>query len=89
MSVKYFSRERNSVVTLESSIDLRLRSLAPRIHALGVGPLFHLLRDLAAGADLLPTAERYACLDCVAAFIEANHGDRLPAPLMVIEGGSS
>ena len=64
---------------------LRLKQLAPRLHALGEAPIFHLLSELAAGADLLPTLERYARLP--AEFIRVNGGARLSRPLMAIAGG--
>jgi len=41
----------------------RLRLLAARLHALGPRPLFELLRELDAGADLGSRLERYARLD--------------------------
>lgn len=68
------------------SVELRLRYLAPRVHRLGEAPLFHLLRELAAGAEVLPTVERYARLP--ADLIHAYHGDRLPPALAVIRGRS-
>ncbi len=66
------------MTTLQSSIALRLRSLAPRIHSLGVGPLYHLLAELAAGADPISHAERYAALDFYNDFIRDNDGRDLP-----------
>lgn len=56
--------------------DARLRHLARRLHALGERPLYELLRELAAGADLIERLEVYADLpgDLIAAF----NGDRLP-----------
>jgi len=64
---------------------LRLKQLAPRLHALGEAPIFHFLSELAAGADLLPTLERYARLP--AEFIRVSGGARLSRPLMAIAGG--
>ena len=64
--------------TLASSIALRLRCLAPRIHSLGIGPLYRLLVELAAGADPVSHAERYAALDGLNDFIRANGGRDLP-----------
>jgi hypothetical protein len=69
---------------LASSVEVRLRCLAPRVHALGEGPLYHLLRELAAGAPVLPTVERYARLP--ADLIHAYRGDRLPPALAVVRG---
>ena len=77
-------RHRSTSTALASSIDLRLRCLAPRVHDLGAGPLYHLLRELAAGAPLLPTVERYAALP--SDLIKAYRGDRLPPPLAVVRG---
>jgi hypothetical protein len=68
------------------SVELRLRYLAPRVHRLGEAPLFHLLRELAAGAALLPTVERYAALP--SDLIRAYRGDRLPPGLMVVRKSS-
>ena len=53
----------------------RLCYLARRIHALGERPLLELLRELDAGAELLPTLERYARLP--GELIKAHGGDRL------------
>jgi hypothetical protein len=71
-------------INIASSVELRLRALAPRVHALGEAPLFHLFRELAAGADLVGTLETYATLH--ADFIRANRGDRLAPVLAVIRG---
>ena len=54
----------------------RLRHLARRIHRLGERPLYELLAELSAGADLSTTLERYARLP--ADFIAAFGGDALP-----------
>jgi len=78
--------KREAPVTVASSIELRLRYLAPHIHDLGEGPLFHLFRELAAGADLLPLVETYASLP--ADIIRAYRGGRL-APVLAVIGGSS
>ena len=71
---------------IAAATDLRLRCLAPRVHGLGEGPLYHLLRDLAGGAPLLPTVESYARLP--ADLIRAYRGDRLPPALAVIKRSS-
>jgi hypothetical protein len=42
---------------------VRLQYLAARLHALGPRPTYELLRELAAGADLLNRLEVYARLD--------------------------
>jgi hypothetical protein len=69
--------------TIASSIALRLRHLAPRIHALGVAPLHHLLCELAGGADPIDRAERYAALP--ADFIAAYGGDELPPVVRLVK----
>jgi hypothetical protein len=66
--------------------DARLRLLAGRIHGLGSGPLYYLLRELVDGADLWPRLEAYGRLEPLAAFIAALDGDRIPGP-RVINGG--
>jgi hypothetical protein len=49
--------------TLASSIALRIRQLAPRLHRLGPRPLYEFCCELAGGADPLARLERYAQLD--------------------------
>jgi hypothetical protein len=73
-------------INIESSVELRLRGLAPRVHALGEAPLFHLLRELVAGADLVGTLETYARLS--PDLIRAYGGDKLPPALTLISGSS-
>jgi hypothetical protein len=75
-------RHRPTSAPLASSVELRLRCLAPRIHALGEGPLFYLLREIAGGANVVDAAERYARLP--ADLIRAYRGDRLPPALAVV-----
>ena len=50
-------------VTIASSIAVRLRHVATRIHALGPRPLYELLCEIAGGAEPLSRFERYAALD--------------------------
>jgi hypothetical protein len=64
--------------------DPHLRHLAHCIHALGERPLFELLAELKAGADLIPALERYAALD--PSIVRALGGDRLPPPASLIGG---
>jgi hypothetical protein len=66
--------------------DARLRLLARRIHGLGPRPLYELLRELDAGAELGPRLEAYARLAPLADFIRAHGGDQLPVP-RIIAGG--
>jgi hypothetical protein len=68
--------------------DARLRLLAGRIHRLGPRPLYELLRELDAGAELGPRLEAYARLAPLADFIHAFGGDQLPAPRLIsVRGG--
>jgi putative DNA primase/helicase len=53
----------------------RLQMLAGKVHSLGPSPLYEMLRELNAGADLHETIERYARLAPLAEFI-ATHGGR-------------
>jgi hypothetical protein len=62
----------------------RLRYLVSRIHRLGERPLFELICEIDAGADLVPRLEAYAALD--ADFIRALDGNHLPG-LRAIRGG--
>jgi hypothetical protein len=50
-------------VTIASSISTRLRYLAPKIHALGVRPLFELLCELSRSSAALARFEAYASID--------------------------
>lgn len=70
---------------IASSTALRLRCLAPKIHALGVGPLYHLLVELASGADPISRAERYAALDSLNDFIRSHGGDALPPTIRLVK----
>jgi hypothetical protein len=49
--------------TIASSIALRVRALAIRIHDLGPRPLFELMCELAGGADPFDRFEAYGALD--------------------------
>ena len=62
----------------------RLQYLVGRIHRLGPRPLFELLRELAAGADLSFVLERYARLASLTGFIAHLGGDRLPPPVRLV-----
>jgi hypothetical protein len=65
-------------LTIASSIALRLRCLAPRIHVLGVRPLYELLCEIAGGADPISRAEAYAALTLHADLLAAYGGRELP-----------
>jgi hypothetical protein len=52
------------------------------LHSLGVRPLYELFRELAAGADLMPSLESYAALD--PAIVHALGADRMPPRLSLV-----
>lgn len=60
--------------------------LARKIHRLGDRLLFKLFSDLADGAELVPTLERYGEVERYADFIRGLGGDRLP-PARLVKGG--
>jgi hypothetical protein len=64
----------------------RLQYLANRIHKLGPRPFYQLLCELADGADLSATLERYAQIAPLAGFIASLNGDRLPPPARLVGG---
>jgi hypothetical protein len=66
--------------------DARLRLLTGRIHELGSGPLYYLLRELVDGADPGPRLEAYGRLAPLAPFIAALDADRVPG-LRAVDGG--
>jgi hypothetical protein len=72
-------------LTIASSIALRLRCLAPRIHALGVRPLYELLCEIAGGADPISRAEAYAALTLHADLLAAYGGTELPPRLWLVK----
>lgn len=63
----------------------RLRRVAVLIHGLGPRPLYELLAELDAGADLDDALERYARLDRHRDFIAAAGGDQLSRTRIVGE----
>jgi hypothetical protein len=63
--------------------DVRLRHLTEQIHALGVWPLFELLREVEAGANLRERLEDYARLD--PEILRLNGSDRLPPLLSLVK----
>ncbi len=65
--------------------DVRFRHLVTALHALGPRPLYELLREVEAGADLHERLEVYARLPIV--FLRANDGDKLPQTAFAIRGG--
>jgi hypothetical protein len=80
-------RERLKLAAAEgvAMTDPRLQRLAVQIHTLGPRPLYELLREIDAGAELGPTLERYARLAPLAEFIAAHGGDDF-RPLRVVGG---
>jgi hypothetical protein len=65
-----------SSITIASSLALRLRCLAGRIHKLGERPLFELMCELSGSSATVARFESYAALD--ARFIAAHGGRDLP-----------
>lgn len=63
----------------------RMRRLAEKIHELGPLPLAYMLAELAAGAEVVATAEGYARLP--GSFIRAYGADRDRTTLVAIKGG--
>lgn len=71
-------------LTIASSIAVRMRYLAGRVHSLGPKPLFEMLCTIAADSSAaLDLIERYAALP--AGFIEANNGRDFPPHLWLIK----
>ena len=76
---------RQAIYSLPTISDVRLQYLAARLHALGPRSTYELLREFAAGADLLMRLEIYARLDPV--IVHVLGGDLLPIDyLLVIDG---
>lgn len=69
--------------TLASSIALRLRHLAARVHALGPNPLFQMMCELSGSSAALARFEAYAALD--ADFIRAHGADKLPPNIRIVK----
>ena len=70
-------------LTLASSIALRLRCLAHRVHALGERPLYELMCELVGGADPIGRFEVYGSLD--AEFIARLGGDKLTPTIKIVK----
>ncbi len=69
-------------VTIKSSIALRLRHLAGRVHQLGPRPLFELMCEIAGGADPLSRFEVYAGID--PDLVRALGGDQLAPTIFLV-----
>jgi hypothetical protein len=71
--------------TIASSIALRVRYLAERIHSLGPRPTFELLCELVGGAPVMPRLETYAAID--RDVVRELGGAEIPSQLIVLKGG--
>jgi hypothetical protein len=71
--------------TVASSIALRLRCLAQRIHDLGPNPLYQLMCELSTSSAAMAGFERYGRLSLCADLIEANGGTELPPSIWVVK----
>jgi hypothetical protein len=69
--------------TIASSIAIRLRYLAGRLHALGPRSIYEIMCEIVGGADPMQRLETYARLD--ADFIREHGGDVLPPPVRRIK----
>jgi hypothetical protein len=76
---------RQAIFSPHSISAVRLQRLVARLHALGPRPMYELVRELAAGADLFDRLEVYSRLD--PHIVRALGGDLLSIDyLQVIEG---
>lgn len=71
--------------TIASSIALRLRCLAGRIHELGPNPLFQMLCEMSTALGAMDCFERYGALALYADFVEAHGGRDLPANIRIVK----
>jgi hypothetical protein len=70
-------------LTIASSIALRLRCLAQRIHKLGPNPLFQMMCELSGSSDAMNKFERYGALSLYSDLIE-TYGRDLPPPVRLV-----
>lgn len=68
-------------LTIASSIALRLRCLAQRIHDLGPNPLYQMMAELSGSSAAMDKFERYGSLALHADLIHAYGGTELPPTL--------
>jgi hypothetical protein len=72
-------------VTIASSISLRLRCLAQRIHNLGPNPLFQMICELSASSAAMSAFERYGALSLYSDLIEICGGRDLPSSIRIVK----
>ena len=72
-------------VTIASSIALRLRCLAARIHDLGPYPLFQMMCELSRSSAAMDKFERYGGLAPYRDFLDAHGGRDLPPTIVRIK----
>jgi hypothetical protein len=72
-------------VTIASSIALRLRRLAQRIHDTGPNPLFQMMCEMSGSSTAMSAFERYGALSLYSDLIEAHGGRDLPPPVVRIK----
>jgi hypothetical protein len=70
-----------------SSSDIQFRHLCGRLHALGPRPMFELLREIAAGKDLLDRLPIYAAMDGYT--VRLLGADKMPPLPLTLIGGST
>jgi hypothetical protein len=72
-----------SSVTIASSLALRIRALAPRLHRLGPHPLYQFLAEVVGGApDPLGRLEAYAAID--AEVLDRFGGREMPQMIKLV-----
>jgi hypothetical protein len=72
-------------VTIASSIALRLRNLAQRIHDLGPNPLFQIMCEMSGSSAALDKFEQYGALTRHRDLIRAYSGDTLPPIIQIVK----
>jgi hypothetical protein len=71
--------------TIASSVALRLRCVAQRIHDLGPNPLFQMMAELSGSSAAMDKFERYGGLALYRDFLDAHGGRDLPPLLHLIK----
>jgi hypothetical protein len=72
-------------LTIASSIALRLRCLAQRIHDLGPNSLFQMMAELSGSSDAMDKFERYGGLALYRDFLDAHGGRDLPPVIRIVK----
>jgi hypothetical protein len=72
-------------LTIASSIALRLRCLAQRIHDLGPNPLFQMMCELSESSAAMNKFERYGGLALYRDFLDAHGGRDLPPVIRIVK----